>query len=141
MSRDNRYLIIDSKFFGEDYLKAQIDEEIERKRYMIFSDYDEYEKLDEQSKLAKFKKELEEYFEQIMHQQYMSDNVENVFNKYGEEQVVSFLKTIEDYRKKYERVRIRTIVTEDEIEEFLNNIKDFELRPTIEPLDQTKKLS
>ena len=36
MSRDNRYLIIDSKYFEEDYLKAQIDEEIERKRYTIF---------------------------------------------------------------------------------------------------------
>lgn len=135
MSRENKYLILDSKYFGEDYLKTQIDDEIEQMRYTIFSDYDEYEKLDEQSKLAKIKEGLEEYFERIMHQQYMSDNVENVFNKYGEEQVVSFLKTIEDYRKKYERVRIRTIVTEDEIEEFLNNIKDFELRPTIEPLN------
>ena len=85
MSRDNRYLIIDSKYFGEDYLKTQIDEEIERKRYTIFSDYDEYEKLDEQSKLAKIKEGLEEYFERIMHQQYMSDNVENVLKKYGEE--------------------------------------------------------
>lgn len=135
MSKEKKYLILDSKYFGEDYLKTKIDEEIDRKRYRLFSDYDENKEADEQSNIIKIKDGLEEYFERIMHQQYMSDDVKNVFQKYGEKNVIDFIKVIEEYEKKYENVRIRTIVTEDEIEEFLNNIKDFKLTPTIEPLN------
>ena len=133
MSKEKKYPILDSEYFGEDYLKKQIDDEIERNRYSIFSD--EEEKDDEKNKIQKIKDGLEEYFESIMHQQYMSDNVKDVFKKYGEENVVKFLKKIEEYRVKYEKVRIRTVVTEDEIEEFLNNIKNYKLRPTTEPLN------
>ena len=133
MSKVKKYSILDSKYFGEDYLKTKIDNEIERKRYSMFSD--DEEKDDEQNEVLKIKDELEEYFEQVMHKQYMSDDVKNVFKKHGEENVVKFLKKIEEYSEKYERVRIRTVVTEDEIEEFLNNIKDYKLIPTTEPLN------
>lgn len=76
-----------------------------------------------------------EYFKDLLHKQYMDENVENVFKKYGKKNVINCLKEIEEYENKYGNVRIRTVVSEDEIEEFLNYIKDYKLKSTIEPLN------
>ena len=80
-------------------------------------------------------KYFEDDYKELIHKQYMDDDVERVFKKYGEENVIKTLKEIEEYEEKYEKVRIRTVVTEDEIEEFFNYAKDYELKPTIEPLN------
>ena len=131
MRNEKKYLIINSKYFGEDYLKTKIDEELESKRLSLYDD----EKIDMQKEIIDAKDSLEEIYENLMHMQYMDANVENVFKKYGEEEVVKSLKRIEEHLYKYQDVRIRIVVSEDEIEEFLEYIKDYELRPTIEPLN------
>lgn len=133
MSKEKNCLILNSKYFGEDYLKTKIDEEIDNKLNRIY--YDDDKVIDRQKIMIEIKDELENYYERLMHQQYMDESVKKVFKKYGECKVVKLLKEIDEYNRNYEYVRIRTVVTEDEIEEFLNYIKDYELRPTIEPLN------
>ena len=38
MRNEKKYLIINSKYFGEDYLKTKIDEELESKRISLYDD-------------------------------------------------------------------------------------------------------
>ena len=93
MRNEKKYLIINSKYFGEDYLKTKIDEELESKRISLYDD----EKIDMQKEIIDAKDSLEEIYENLMHMQYMDASVENVFKKYGEEEVVKSLKRIEEH--------------------------------------------
>ena len=133
MNKENKHLIINSKYFGEKYLKKIIDRNVDYAKGELFFSESAYSDVD--ANIVKIKDEIEEKFEKFMYAQYMEADVNKVFKKYGEEEVINYLKTIADYSHKYSNVRIRTRVSEDEIEEFLNYIKDYELEKIIAPLN------
>ncbi|MBR1455010.1 MAG: hypothetical protein IJ593_10290 [Lachnospiraceae bacterium] len=126
------YKIINSQYFDKEFIDNCIE------IWIYNSDNELFSKTRDESNEKKIeiaKNEIETAFAKRIGRQYMSEDIEYVYNKYGEQNVIKFIQNLIDFNSKYGDVRIRTILSEEEIEEFLNYAKDNDVKPSTIPMN------
>ena len=133
VSGENKLYVLNSKYLSKEYVESTLDKYIKKLESNWSSKIHEIN--DENEKKEKAKLWLDEYCVNVICIQYMNENIEEIFKKQNEKQVTNFLKKYIEFDEVYGKVRIRTIVKEDEIEEFLNYAKDSHLKKINKPLN------